>query len=213
MSRFESSRFVRNPQVMHVDVLKSACDTLGWTYTIKGNELLVTDAKQETRLYGEYALKLNLTTNEVTYNTYYMPNAAQKVEELQGQFYALNATYAKNSLVQEFKKKGFTYKSNDHFTPTTEEVYCFFMVGRSKDKGEDEPVSQIKFTILKDGTIVTDSDYLPNDVNERAHEAMDVLEQLLGNKRIMTKKTNIPAKYLAKMKPRRISVQENKIVK
>ena len=126
-----------------------------------------------------------------------------KVEELQNQFYALNAAYAKNSLVQEFKKKGFTYKANDRFTPTTEEVYGFFMVGRSKDKNEDEPVAQIKFVILKDGTIVTDSDYLPNDVNERAHDAMDVLEQLLGNKRIMTKKTNIPAKYLAKMKPRR----------
>ena len=128
MSRFESSRFVRNPQVMHVDVLKSACDALGWMYAINGNELLVTDAKQGTRLYGEFALKLNLTTNEVTYNTYYMPNAKHKVEELQNQFYALNAAYAKNSLVQAFKKKGFTYKSNDHFTPTTEEVYCFFMV-------------------------------------------------------------------------------------
>lgn len=78
MSRFESSRFVRNPKVMHVDVLKSACDNLGWSYSIKGNELLVTDAKQGTKLYGEYALKLNLTTNEVTYNTYYMPNAEQK---------------------------------------------------------------------------------------------------------------------------------------
>lgn len=203
MSRFESSRFVRNPQVMHVDVLKSACDTLGWTYSVKENELLVTDANQGTKLYGEFALKLNLTTNEVTYNTYYMPNAVQKVEELQNQFYALNAAYAKNSLVQEFKKKGLTYKANDRFTPTTEEVYSFFMVGRSKDKNEDEPVAQIKFVILKDGTIVTDSDYLPNDVNERAHDAMDVLEQLLGNKRVMTKKTNIPAKYLAKMKPRR----------
>ena len=105
MSRFESSRFVRNPKVMRVDVLKSACDTLGWSYTIKGNELLVTDARQGARLYGEYALKLNLTSNEVTYNTYYMPNAEQKVEELQNQFYALNAAYAKNSLVQEFKKK------------------------------------------------------------------------------------------------------------
>lgn len=114
MSRFESSRFVRNPQVMHVDVLKSACDTLGWTYTIKNNELLVTDAKQGSKLYGEYALKLNLSTNEVTYNTYYMPNAAQKVEELQNQFYELNAAYAKKSLVQEFRKQGFTYKSNDH---------------------------------------------------------------------------------------------------
>ena len=115
MSRFESSRFVRNPQVMHVDVLKSACDTLGWTYSVKGNELLVTDANQGTKLYGEFALKLNLTTNEVTYKTYYMPNAVQKVEELQNQFYALNAAYAKNSLVQEFKKKGFTYKANDRY--------------------------------------------------------------------------------------------------
>lgn len=207
MSRFESSRFVRNPQVMHVDVLKSACDALGWIYKVTGNELLVIDAKQGNSLYGEFALKLNLTTNEVTYNTYYMPNAEKKVEELQNQFYALNAAYAKNSLIQEFKKKGFKYKPNDHFTPTTEEVYCFFMVGRSKDKTENEPVAQIKFTILKDGTIVTDSDYLPNDVNERAHDAMDVLEQLLGNKRIMTKKTNIPIKYLAKMKPRNINTQ------
>ena len=137
MSRFESSRFVRNPKVMHVDVLKSACDSLGWSYQIKGNELIVTDAKQGTRMYGEYALKLNLATNEVTYNTYYMPDAEKKVEELQTQFYALNAAYAKNSLVQEFKKKGFTYKSNDRFTPTTEEVYSFFMVGRSKDKNGD----------------------------------------------------------------------------
>ena len=78
MSRFESSRFVRNPQVMHVEILKSACDTLGWTYRVAGNELLVTDAKQGAKLYGEFALKLNLTTNEVTYNTYYMPNAAQR---------------------------------------------------------------------------------------------------------------------------------------
>lgn len=207
MSRFESSRFVRNPKVMHVEVLKSACDSLGWTYNVKGNELIVTDANQKTKLYSEFALKLNLITNEVTYNTYYMPNAAQKVDELQNQFYALNAAYAKRSLIQEFKKKGFAYKSNDRFTPNTEEVYSFFMVGRSKDKNEDEPVAQIKFVVLKDGTIVTDSDYLPNDVNERAHDAMDVLEQLLGNKRIMTKKTNISSKYLAKMKPRRINTQ------
>lgn len=80
------------------------------------------------------------------------------------------------------------------------------MVGRSKDKNETEPVAQIKFTILKDGTIVTDSDYLPNDVNERAHDAMDVLEQLLGNKRVMTKKP-IPAKYAGKLKPRRVNIQ------
>lgn len=60
MSRFESSRFVRNPQVMHVDVLKSACDALGWQYTIQDNILTVSDAKQKSRLYGEFALKLTL---------------------------------------------------------------------------------------------------------------------------------------------------------
>lgn len=207
MSRFESSRFVRNPQVMNADVLKSACEALGWTYTVSNNTLIVTDANQGTRLYGEYALKLNLSTNEVTYNTYYMPDALSKVEELQEKFYSLNAQYSRTSLIQEFKKKGFNYKSNDHFCPTTEEVYSFFMVGRSKDRNEDEPVAQIKFTILRDGTIVTDSDYLPNDVNERAHDAMDVLERLLGNKRVMTKKP-IPAKYLSKMKPRRVTEQK-----
>lgn len=204
MSRFESSKFVRNPHVMNVNVLRSACDTLGWSYYVKGDELVVTDANQGAQLYGEFALKLNLSSNEVTYNTYYLPNAAQKVEELQSGFYALNALYAKQSLVKEFKKKGFMYKVADRFTPNAEEVYCFFMVGRSKDKNEDEPVAQIKFIVLKDGTIITDSDYLPNDVNERAHEAMDSLELLLGNKRIMTKKTKIPAKYLSKMKPRRV---------
>ncbi len=206
MSRFESSRFVRNPQVMNVSVLKSACEALGWKYIISNNTLTITDANQNAQLYGEYALRLNMLTNEVTYNTYYMPNAANKVEELQDKFYALNAAYSRSSLIQEFKRKGFNYKSNEHFCPTTEEVYSFFMVGRSKDRNEDEPVAQIKFTILRDGSIVTDSDYLPNDVNERAHDAMDVLEQLLGNKRIMTKKP-VPTKYLNKMKPRRIAEQ------
>ena len=43
MSRFESTRFVRDPKVMNVDVLKSACDALGWTYTIADNDLVVTD--------------------------------------------------------------------------------------------------------------------------------------------------------------------------
>lgn len=143
------------------------------------------------------------------YNTFYLPNASQKVQELQEQFYRINAEYARKSLIQEFKKKGFTYKTNDRFTPTTETLYSFFMIGRSKDKNEDEPVALIKFDIMHDGTIVTDSDYLPNDVNERAHDAMDVLEQLMGNKRVMTKKP-VPSKYLKKMKPRRVNIQNVK---
>ena len=206
MSRFESSRFVRNNKIMNMEVLKSACDSLGWTYTLKENILTVSDVKQKCTLYGEFALRLNVKTNEVVYNTYYLPDAPQKVKELQEQFYLINAEYPKKSLIQEFKKTGFTYNTNDRFVPTSETLYSFFMVGRSKDKNEDEPVAQIKFDILKDGTIVTDSDYLPNDVNERAHDAMDVLEQLMGNKRVMTKK-EVPSKYLSKMKPRRVNIQ------
>ncbi len=207
MSRFESSRFVRNSNVMNADVLKSACDTLGWKYSIKDNLLTISDANQKQNMYGEYVLQLNVTTNQVSYNTYYTPNAAQKLAELQTAFYKLNAEYARKSLIQSFKRKGFTYLSNDKFNPTEEEVYSFFMVGRSKD--EDEPIAQIKFIILKDGTIVTDSDYLPNDVNERAHDAMDELEILLGNERVMTKK-EVPTIYLHKMKPRTINIIEQK---
>lgn len=206
MSRFESSRFVRNNKIMNKDVLLSACDALGWTYKFDGDVLTVSDVKQQATLYGEFALRLNTKTNEVVYNTFYLPDAPKKVQELQEQFYRINAEYARKSLIQEFKKKGFTYKSNDRFTPTTETLYSFFMIGRSKDKNEDEPVAQIKFEILHDGTIVTDSDYLPNDVNERAHDAMDVLEQLMGNKRVMTKKP-VPSKYLQKMKHRRVNIQ------
>lgn len=209
MSRFESSRFVRNNNIMNKDVLISACNALGWTYKLDGDVLTVSDVKQQTTLYGEFALRLNTRTNEVVYNTFYLPNASQKVQELQEQFYRINAEYARKSLIQEFKKKGFTYKTNDRFTPTTETLYSFFMIGRSKDKNEDEPVAQIKFDIMHDGTIVTDSDYLPNDVNERAHDAMDVLEQLMGNKRVMTKKP-VPSKYLKKMKPRRVNIQNVK---
>ena len=166
MSRFESSRFVRNPQIMNANVLMAACETLGWKYSLQNNILLVTEVGNDSNFHGEFALRLD-------------------------------------------EKNGFTYRSNYTFTPTEEERFSFYMEAKSYDPLEDEPFASIKFTILKDGTIITDSDYLPNDVNEKAHEAMDILEQHLGNKRVMTKKP-VPAKYLSKMKPRRtINLNQN----
>lgn len=208
MSRFESSRFTRNALVINPDVIKKACDKLGWSYYVNDNVLTVTNAKQVSNLWGEYALKLDMATNKVTYNIYYMPDAKEKVEELQKCFYEINAAYSREALIQEFQKKGFTYRSDFRFVPSDIEVFQFYMEGVSEDIDEDEPIAKIKFTILRDGTIVTNSDYLPNDVNERAHDAMDVLEELLGNKRVMTKK-EIPAQYLSKMRPRRTT--ESKI--
>lgn len=206
MSRFESSRFLRNSSVMHADVLKSACDSLGWTYEVKGDILTVSDAQQNSNMYGEYVLQLNMATNMVSYNTYYTPDAPLKVKELQGKFNQLNAEYAMESLIESFKAEGFTYLSDLNFVPNEREKYSFFMEGISTDPEEVEPVAQIKFTILYDGTVITDSDYLPNDVNERAHDAMDVLEELLGNKRVMTRK-EIPSHYVDRLKPRRTKAE------
>ena len=100
MSRFESSRFARNSNVMNVEVLKSACDSLEWKYTVSGSLLTIFDANQPQDMYGEYVLQLNLVTNQVSYNTYYTPDAITKVEELQNAFYKLNAEYARESLIQ-----------------------------------------------------------------------------------------------------------------
>jgi hypothetical protein len=84
------------------------------------------------------------------------------------------------------------------------------MVGRAKDKTENEPIGQIKFTILNDGTIISDSNYLPDDVNKLAHAAMDAIDLHFSSKRVMTKK-EIPLKYRDRInKSKTIQVQSQK---
>jgi hypothetical protein len=192
MSRFETSKFVRDSSVMHQNILEEACLSLGWKYKIKDNSLNITDLGNNVNFYGEYAIKV--TGNKVTYNTYYYGKTSEEVKKLQNRFNTLNVSYTENLLINEFKKKGFTFKSNSKFKETENEKISFFMVGRSKIKNENEPVGEIKFTILFDGTIVSDSNYLPEDVNEKAHAAMDSIDVFFGSKRIMTKK-EIPVKY------------------
>lgn len=196
MSRFETSTFVRDNELMHISVLEDACKELNWAYKVNNNELLITDLGNGTNFHGEYAIRVK--DNKVTYNTYYFGNTKNEVTRLKNRFNELNVSYTETLLIKEFKKKGFTYKRNSNFTITEMEKISFFMVGRSKEKTEKEPVGEIKFTILFDGTIVSDSNYLPEDVNERAHAAMDSIDKYFGNKRIMTKK-EIPLKYKGKV--------------
>ena len=157
MSRYESSRFVKDPNTMNREILKVACDKLGWTYKVQGEDLIVTDAKQ-------------------------------LVAELQSVFFPLNVEYAKKTVISAFKKKGFSLQKIYNFVPTDEEVDRFCMVGYTKLEDEKEKRYEIQFSILRDGTVITDSNYLPDDVNELAHSAMDDLQEAFGNKRIMTKK-------------------------
>lgn len=186
MSRYESSRFIKDPKVMNPEALKRACDTLGWKYIQKGEDLLVTDLGGKEKLYGEYALKVSGGT--VTYNSYYLSNGKELVEELKKVFFPLNVEYARDSVIRSFSANGFTYKKDYRFRPTEEVADHFSMVGYTELPGEEEKRYEVAFSILRDGTVITDSNYLPDDVNDKAHKSMDKLQELFGRERIMTKK-------------------------
>ena len=196
MSRFESSKFVRNNAVMRQECLIAACEKLGWKYNVQNGVTLVTDLGIGVSFGYEYAIKVD--GSNVTYNTYYFGQTDEYVKKLQSEYNALNVTYSKMVIIDSFKKHGFTFKSNRSFVPTETEKECFYMVGRRSIKGEDEPIGQVKFTILFDGTIISDSDYLPEDVNKRAHASMDDIDENFSSTRVMTRK-EIPAKYRHKV--------------
>ena len=204
MSRFESSTFVRDVNTMSKEILIDACKELGWTYNVSNDAVLVTDLGIGQKFYGEFAIKVE--NNVVTYNTYYLGNTSEFVGMLKEKYDALNAEYSKKSVIDAFKSKGFTYKSISNFVADERIAYKFVMVGRSKDKNEAEPIGEVTFSILKDGTVISDSNYLPDDVNKRAHAAMDLIDLNFQSKRVMVKKV-IPLKYRDKVKKSQLTSQ------
>ena len=208
MSRYESSRFIKNPDIMNIDVLKLACRKLGWKYYVSGDTLTVTSLGDGQKLYGEYALKV--TGNKVTYNSYYLDNGVQAVEKLKKEFYRLNVEYARDSVIEAFTAKGFSYKKDYSFVPNEEVADHFSMVGFTELKGEKEKRYEIAFSILTDGTVITDSNYLPDDVNENAHAGMDELQKFFGNARIMTKKPEYDA-FIRKHNAAKTSINDKYI--
>ena len=74
-------------------------------------------------------------------------------------------------------------------TYSAEGTMTFHTNGGTLDVGEgavEDP--EVAFSILRDGTVITDSNYLPDDVNDKAHRSMDHLQELFGRERVMTKK-------------------------
>jgi hypothetical protein len=206
MSRFETSKFVRNQSVMRTDCLIEACDKLGWKYRQEGNAILITDINAGISYSGEYAIKVK--DNQVTYNTYYFGNTKEYVDKLRSLYNSLNVEYSKTAVISAFKKHGFTYLSDTNFKQNENEIYRFYMVGRSKNANETEPVGKVMFTIYADGTVVSDSNYLPEDVNTHAHASMDDIDLNFSSPRVMTKK-EIPPEYRDRVK-RNITTQVNK---
>lgn len=207
MSRFETSKFLKSPTSMNQEVLKVACDKLGWNYKIERDELIVLSIGKDENLHGEFALKVK--GDVVTYNSFYLKNGKELIEELKREFYPLNIEYSKQTIIREFEKNGFTFKRDWDFSASDEIADHFYMVGETKMEGEEQKRYEIEFSILNDGTVVSDSNYLPDDVNDLAHLSMDEVEILLGNKRIMTKK-EIPVEYRGKITSRTEHIQKLK---
>lgn len=199
MSCFESSTFLKNPQVMNRQVLMDACKKLGWKFEIRQDELIVFNAKQNAELHGEYALKVK--GNVVFFNSYYMKNGRELIKELQSQFYELNVEYAEQSIIQEFERAGFRIRRDWDFKANEEIAKQFFMVAETRMQGEDEKETVIRFSILNDGTIITDSNYIPHDIHELADKAMLELDKAFGTIRregFEIKRKVIPEKYKGK---------------
>jgi hypothetical protein len=200
MSCFESSTFLKNPSLMRADLLKAACEKLGWRFEMKIEQsvsvLYVYDAKQNANLQGEYALKV--VNNIVSYNRYYMKNGAQLAKILENQFHELNVAYSEQTVIHEFEALGFKYFPDLSFVPNETEKKRFKMVAHSKIAAETEKRTEITFTILHDGTVVSDSNYIPEDVHHLADKAMAAIDTIFGTSRkegeqILRKST--PAKY------------------
>jgi len=206
MSCFETSKFLKNPQVFSKEVLIKAAQRLNWEYKVTQNEVAITKIPNQN-VRGEYAMKIQ--GSKVIYNSYYLKNGEQLVDELKEVFYKLNVEYARSSILSEFKNVGFSLKKDYDFEPNQTEVDRFYMVGYSKNSKEKEKRTEIKFTILNDGTVVSDTNYLPDDIHKLADEAMRKLEDKLGNKRddkdIVQKQ--VPIKYQKK-----VEVLSNKII-
>jgi hypothetical protein len=206
MSCFETSKFLKNPQVFSKEVLIKAAQRLNWEYKVTNNEVAITKIPNQ-EVHGEFAMKVK--GSQVIYNSYYLNNGDQLVDELKEVFYKLNVEYARSSIMTEFKNVGFSLKKDYDFAPNQIEADRFFMVGYSKNNKENEKRTEIKFTILNDGTVVSDTNYLPEDMHKLADKAIHNLETKLGNERrdkdILKKQ--IPNKY-----QKRVEITANKII-
>ena len=199
MSCYERSEFVPDQGVLDQSILKSACESMGWKYRVSGRRMVITSLGSRIDFRGEAALIIE--GNQVKWNSYFMKDGRQKLTQLQAayqeEFLKVRIAYALEAVQTEFKSRGFSILEDLHFRPDQEIKHGFYVKGKSKIKGEKEPYAKVKVRILANGTIRTDSDYIPEDIHELADEAMESIEALMGTKRTIKPK-KIPAKHANK---------------
>jgi hypothetical protein len=170
---------------MNQEILKRTCEKLGWKFEVKLEQnkqvLYVYDTHSNANLQGEFALKV--VDNVVTYNSYYMKNGQELIKELESQFYGLNVIYAKETVLREFQSVGFKFLPDLKFVPNEIDKEKFKMVATTRTPNETEKRTEIGFLIKFDGTIVTDSNYIPDDIHILADKAMLSIDNSFGTKR------------------------------
>jgi hypothetical protein len=114
----------------------------------------------------------------------------------------LNVAYARQAIVEAFEQKGFFQQSDYNFRPSGNAVDRFFMCAYTQlDELPEDRQTFIEFTIMNDGSIVSDSNYIPSDVHKAADDAMVVLENTMGNVRregYEIRRKRIPQQYETK---------------
>ena len=96
MSRFETSKFVRNQSIMRIDCLIEACEKMSWKYKREGDTLFITDINAGCTFGAEYAIKVQ--GDQVTYNTYYLGNTKEYVDKLKSLYDTINVEYSKTAV-------------------------------------------------------------------------------------------------------------------
>lgn len=196
MSCFEQSVFKKNHAVLDIELLAQACENMGWQYIQKGNSFVVTSVPHGPNTSGEAVL--TVTGNQVKWNNYYRRDGQELSSTLQqsyqNSYNAMQVQYALDAINKAFTSRGFTLLQDRNFAPGSEVKHRFWMKSRSKEASEKGVITKILFEVLNDGSVRTDSDYIPRDVHEWADAAMDELSRFLGVERKISPK-DIPAKY------------------
>ena len=225
MSCFESSLFKRNQIIANAHFMAKACQKLGLSSEDLGPIVRIYDDKPQLLMiidYGRVFYNNNQDEDlikaleaESTIMMQEMLDEMQRREENNRreiqqreeqkrirQLRLLNVEYARMSIVQIFEEKGFYHQPDNNFRPTVKEIDRFYMCAyTSMDEDPEDRITNIQFTILSNGSIVSDSNYIPEDVHEKADEAMESLEKAMGCQRregIEIKRKRIPEKYIDK---------------
>ncbi len=201
MSCFESSTFRQNLTVMQHAPLLAALHDLNWTFQEEGEVIRVSGQRYSRVKHKDYWL-FEVKNTEVTYKSRFFRGSRAKVGFLDREMSRLRVAYARMVVLRAYFSRNFLLEPVNSIADGSSEVADRFnVVAYSLLKDETEKEVKIQFEIHKDGTVVSDSNYIPRDVHDLADEAMEEIDAAFGTERregIEIKRKAIPIAYADK---------------